>query len=74
MGRIIKAKLHTGVFLAGANLGTDLATEGTTKNVEMTMQDMFLKITKNKQSILVPFTNVVQITMIEDVKPSEENS
>lgn len=74
MGKIISAKLHAGVFLAGKNLGSDLSTHPGAKQVAMTMQDSFLKVTIGNHSILVPFTNVQQITMVDEPKTNETNS
>lgn len=78
-GTITDAKLHNGVFCAGRNLGTALSNQAGAKQVAMSIVGSFLKVSIGRQSILVPFTNVSQITMIEDEptpeKPtSEKNS
>lgn len=60
--KIVKAKLHSGAFLSGINLGVDLSAQPGAKQVEMTLVgSTFLRVTKGAKSILIPFTNIVQI-------------
>ncbi len=63
MDKVISAKLHSGVFCSGVNLGTDLSIRPGAKQVELEMQGSFLKVSKGDRSILVPFTNVQQIEL-----------
>lgn len=62
---IIGAKLHAFTFIGGSQVGPDLRTSGTTKAVDLSVEDGFLMITvkATKSTAATPLANVIQLEL-----------